>query len=83
MKPSIGRIVIYKTTQVERDHMQSLSNSGVPTNISSELPAIIVAVWSENCINVKVIVDGRQQDILKTSISFGENEGQLHWPERV
>lgn len=74
-KPSIGRIVIYNTTEKEQETFSTLS-----CNVSKQLPATIVAVWGETCINAKVQVDGLHDDLWKTSISQGDAPGQWNWP---
>lgn len=81
MVPTLGRIVIYKTTKEEREMMKTLSQ-----NIQEELPAIIVSTWGdtpEAAFNVKVLMDGNASDLWKTSTSIGEGEGTCHWPPRV
>ena len=76
-EPTIGRIVIYHTTEEERELMRATSY----VNVQSELPAVIVSVWSGECVNAKVLIDGGIGDLWKTSISMGDNEGQWSWPE--
>lgn len=71
---SIGRIVIYNTTQLDRDFFSSTYS-----NTPARLPAIVVAVWSDECVNLKVIGDGHH-DLWKTSIMKGDSEGQWNWP---
>jgi hypothetical protein len=39
------------------------------------LPAIIVAVWGETCVNLKVLCDG-EPNLWVTSAVFGASEGQ-------
>lgn len=80
-KPTIGRIVIYNTTEKERLHMKSNSEAGIPQNSQLYLPAIIVAVWSDTCINIKVHIDGFGTDLWRTSVSQGDGEGQWNWPK--
>ena len=74
-KPSIGRIVIYNTTQKEQETLSNLS-----CNSSKQLPAIVVAVWSETTINAKVFIDGLHIDEWKTRITQGDEPGQWNWP---
>lgn len=71
MKPTIGRIVIY--------NMPDYLKNGVNGNKSDKLPAIIVAVWSETMVNLKVITDG-QNDLWVTSASQGDGPNQWNWP---
>lgn len=84
MKPSVGRIVLVKL-----DEQTSAAMSG---NHSKEwgaldvAPAIIVRVWTDTCVNLKVFSDGFN-DVWITSVSFDESENPLprtwHWPPRV
>lgn len=60
MKPTIGRIVIYYPTKEE----QELLN-----NYQKAAPAVITSVWSDTCVNLKVLHDGNF-DRWKTSISL-------------
>jgi hypothetical protein len=71
MKPTIGRIVIFNVP----DYIKN----GINGNKQDKLPAIIVAVWSETTVNLKVITDG-QNDIWTTSVSQGDNVNQWNWP---
>lgn len=81
MKPTIGRIVIYNTTYGEREAMQEASRLTSGCNVQNKLPAIIVAVWSDTCVNLKVISDGHSRsDFWKTSASQGDQDGQWNWP---
>ena len=80
MKPTIGRIVIYNVTDAQKKAMEdSYKNTGKPCNIQSKLPAIIVAVWSDICVNLKVITDG-QDDLWVTSSSQGDGPYNWNWP---
>ena len=69
--PKIGQIVVYKPTQEDKNYM---SNTNTICNKQDLLPAIIVAVWSETSVNLKVIMDG-VQDLWKTSVPLGNGEG--------
>lgn len=83
--PTIGRIVVYNTTEAERTALKALN-----CNQSSQLPAIIVSTWGDqpgSAVNLKVIVDGPANDLWKTSLTAtpaGEEgkypEGTWHWP---
>lgn len=74
MAPTIGRIVIYKTTEQDRKAMEYSCQ-----NVQKELPAIIVAVYGESTVNLKVILDGKG-DLWKTSASKGDQEGNWDFP---
>lgn len=80
MKPTIGRVVIYKTTEEDKDYFRSLTQKWQTINVSDQLPAMIVAVWSDTCINVQVMLDGVQSTMWKTSVNQGDVEGQWSWP---
>lgn len=72
-KPTIGRIVEYNTSEDSRNKING--------NKSKKLPAIIVAVWSDALVNLKVITDGNN-DLWLTSVNLGEGEGCWNWPTR-
>ncbi len=80
MKPTIGRIVIYKTTAEQKDNMEQLLKEYNISNIKEELPAIIVAVHNVTCVNLKVFQDGNGSDIWVRSAIQGDQEGQWNWP---
>lgn len=83
MKPTIGRIVIYKPTESELNEMKFNVLNHQSQNRQTELPAIIVAVWSETTINVQVMLDGQGGTWWKTSIQQGDGEGQWNWPQKT
>lgn len=78
MKPTIGRIVIYNTTEEDRKEMM-LNPS---CNEQTKLPAMIVAVWSDTCVNLKVFCDG-DKDMWVTSAVQGKDEREWNWPDKV
>jgi hypothetical protein len=53
-----------------------MSNDG--DNSPEKLPAIIVAVWGSNCVNLKVICDGLQ-NMWVTSAIQGNGEREWNW----
>lgn len=78
MTPTIGRIVIYTLSEHDKNSING--------NTTDKLPAIIVNVWSDTCVNLKVITDGIN-DLWKTSVALA-NEGRSVpntwvWPEQV
>jgi len=79
-KPSIGRIVTYTCT--EYDTAEQAKQSGV-CNMQLKLPAIIVAVWDDQCVNLKVIQDGSVPDLWVTSAVKGDEQGNWNWPVKV
>jgi hypothetical protein len=83
MKPSIGRIV----------HFVQKKPAGYGDALV-HLPAIIVAVWGDTCVNLQVFTDGTNSDSEETnrvkwvtSVSLDETEipqvRTWHWPEQV
>ena len=82
MKPTIGRIV----------HFVQKKPAGYGDALV-HLPAIIVAVWGDTCVNLQVFTDGTNSDADETnrvkwvtSASLDEAETPQprtwHWPER-
>jgi hypothetical protein len=71
-KPSIGRIVIFTFPEV-----QNFQN-----NNTNKAPAIIVNVWSDKCVNLKVLTDG-VHDHWVTSVTKGDGPREWNWPPRV
>ena len=82
MKPSIGRIV----------HFVQKKRAGYGEGVV-HLPAIIVAVWGESCVNLQVFTDGTNSDeentfpvkwVTSASLDASENPQPRtwHWPER-
>ena len=75
MKPTIGRVVIYHTTKDQRTDMENKPYC----NEQVYLPAIIVAVWSDTCVNLKVFLDG-MEDLWVNSSMQGDEEMEWNWP---
>jgi len=83
MKPSIGRIVHYRLPNKYED-------------VERWRPAIVTAVWSDNCVNLRLFLDGANDaDALPiygtdpahpdwiTSSTAGADVGDWRWPPRV
>ncbi len=81
MEPTIGRIVIYRLNQYDRDELKALG-ADLPNNGAEVVPAVIVRVFSATCVNLRVLVDGRQA-LWATSRSPGDGDGQWSWPVRA
>ena len=80
MKPTIGRIVIY-TIGGAQDACYADNNG------AKELPAVIVRVWSETCVNLKVLTDAVHDQWI-TSVVYAETPDSKfgrswRWPERA
>jgi len=70
MKPTIGRIVIFNVNENQREKLN---------NYQPAAPAIITAVWGDECVNLKVLLDG-ESTIWVTSTTLGTGENQWNWP---
>lgn len=81
MNPTIGRIVVYKLTTHDLDAIRA-QGSNNPNNGALEAPAVVVRVFGENCVNLRVLVDGKES-LWATSRLQGDGEGQWQWPSRV
>jgi len=79
MKPTIGRIVHYEVLPEDKLKMAAARYINGGCNDSDKCPAIITAVWSDNCVNLRVIADGNL-DLWKTSVNQGDQPGQWSWP---
>lgn len=77
MKPKIGQIVEYIPTQEDENYM---GNTNTICNKSKLLPAVIVAVWGDTCVNLKVFLDG-VGELWRTSSIQGNLPGQWHFME--
>ena len=70
MKPSLGRIVLYR---------------GMQSNGSNEHPALVTRVWSDTCVNLTVFPDSNSIATM-TSVNQDEEmirEIGWRWPPRV
>lgn len=76
MKPTVGRIVLYNAGPGQ------FSDPSGPGNESSPLPAVIVRVWTDTCVNLKVLTDG-PKDAWVTSVTEGEGPYCWSWPPRA
>lgn len=82
MKPTIGRIVIYKLSEQDKEQLKALGSQN-PNNGADEAPAMIVRTWgSDNCVNLRVIIDGNET-LWRTSALLGDQPSQWRWPERA
>ena len=79
--PSPGRIVLYRLNDYDRVVLKE-AGADNPNNGADEAPAMIVRVFSDTCINLRVFVDGREP-LWVTSKTPGDDEGQWRWPPFV
>ncbi len=76
--PKIGDVVIYNTTEQERENMENCPPKH--NNVAEKLPALVTAVWGKTptaLVNLKVIHDGTSEDLWKTSVMRGT--GEMNW----
>ena len=76
MTPTIGRIVIYNATDTDKAKMEASQKVLGGCNIQEKLPAIIVAVWSDTCVNLKVICDGNLELWVTSSL---QGDAPMNW----
>ncbi len=74
-KPTVGRIVHYHPTEAEKQQIGGGNTDADP------LPAVIVRVWSDTCINLKVLTDG-PNDLWITSAMLDGGAHTWEWPVR-
>lgn len=77
-KPTVGRIVRYRVNPDEHEKATGCEPGG---DSFIDWPAMIVAVHSNECVNLKVFTDG-PKDLWLTSRLLGEEVGCWHWPPR-
>ena len=80
MIPTIGRVVLYNTTEKDREKMRELK-----FNVQEQLPAIIVSTWGpdeNSAANLNVLYDGVGTFWI-TSSTQGTAEGQWIQPPRI
>lgn len=86
-KATIGRIVEFTFGS----HFDTEMRWSGPNGQSQVVPAMIVQVWSDTCVNLCVFIDGSERTVAKTSIcrhsGVDPEEGQIvadswQWPER-
>ena len=71
MTPTIGRIVIYHCDEEQKDKMN---------NYQEDAPAVITAVWGDERVNLKVLLDG-EENLWVTSACLGTGKREWSWPE--
>jgi hypothetical protein len=94
-RPSVGRIVHYRLTEMDTDHIEAKRaaarrrtkfTDGWPkandVQIDQCYAMVIVAVGSNDLINGKVLLDGEDEFWLNCPPE-GDDAGCWHWPERV
>lgn len=88
MKPSIGRIVHFI---VGESGVSSLKDKGGNSHCykpGDKIAAVVVCVWSDTCVNLKLLLDG-PNDSWETSVRMKEegdtpaSGNRWEWPERV
>lgn len=75
LTPELGDLVFYRPLSLEKGEDPAILN-----NQPEVLPAVVVAVWTPDCINLKVFTDG-PTDVWKTSVLKGDSPGTWQWGE--
>jgi hypothetical protein len=73
--PELGDLVFYRPLPAEKGEAPAILS-----NQPDVLPAVVVAVWTPDCVNLKVFTDG-PTDVWKTSILQGDHPGMWQWGE--
>jgi len=81
MVPTLGRTVLYTfPVGIPLGHELEAGQS-------QTVPAVVVAVWSPTCVNLRVFQDGSAVPLWVTSVSHREaadlDAGFWVWPPRV
>ena len=94
MKPSLGRIVLYKLSvndlsEIARIRMLGGAARGNVPLVGEEVPLIVTSVKEPRLaadlprrLNGQVILDGNDS-LWVTSVPEGDEPGTWHWPERI
>lgn len=73
--PSVGRVVRYKVHSGDEEKLKQ--------NAPSTLPAIIVKVYNDKCVNLQIFPDGPGHSAFKSSVLLGDDEGNWNWPQMI
>lgn len=68
----LGKTVLFKP-------MAAIVDGLVDSNANKLCPAIVVYDWGDDCLNLKVIIDGNNPDIWATSV--GKGMGEYQWQD--
>lgn len=89
MQPSIGRIVHYTLSRedaariTDRRRQQQPLAFGNPVSEGDAFPAVIVRLWDDDTVNLRVWLDGTD-DLWATSRPVGDYiPGTWSWPART
>lgn len=71
MKPTIGKMVVYRTTQADREMMKRSEQKCI---VQEKLPAVVISVKDDETVNLRVFCDG-DITLHKTDAVRGAKEG--------
>lgn len=78
LAPEVGDIVLYRVSASDASELRHNHHADLPT-----LPAVVVRVWTETTVNLKVWTDG-PTDVWVTSAMRGDGAGEWEFrPEIV
>ena len=75
-RPSVGRIVLYRHPTVTAVEPEKV------------VPAVVTRVWSDTCVNLRILDDAPGNPEWQTSVVQGPLDGEGHgrcwnWPPRI
>lgn len=70
MMPKLGEVVLFTFSKDDQDKIENHRDAAVLQSLgqSIKVPATVVAVWGEDCVNLRVHLDGPGPDIWETSV---------------
>jgi hypothetical protein len=64
----LGRVVFYQVSETDSGYLKY--------NRATVLPAVVVRVWTKDCVNLQIFVDGPSGTEWVTSVMKGTEPGQ-------
>lgn len=82
--PTVGRTVLYtlgehEAAELAKKYKSEIGRTVNPPHAGQAYPAVIVAVWSDTCVNLRVQLDG-EPTYWATSRGLGHGQSQWAWP---
>lgn len=71
----LGRTVFYRVGEADSDRLKH--------NGATILPAVVVQIWTKDCVNLQVFCDGPEACEWKTSVVQGSKPGQWDFYQDV
>ncbi len=84
MTPTMGDKVLFTFDKARRDEIHGPDRALETLGQGDTVPATVVAVWGEACVNLRVHPDGPGPDLWETSVPLmvaDQGDGSYwHWP---